>query len=178
MHAEAYEWLASIPITPNQRILEIGSRNINGSARTIFEPWSSLYVGVDIVSGNGVDFVGNIVDVRKRGMLVAMYGDDWDTIICTETFEHTPAEPLLTAIFLLARVGTTMIFTWASELRAPHSADGGPLKDGEYYQGLSNMEFASILKKVSADCYYKISVQFAGTDGDVYALVKVIGHAR
>lgn len=67
-----------------QRVLEVGSRDINGSLRSYlmaFQP--SEYVGIDLERGTGVDEVCDVCDVVKR------YGAKrWDVIICTETLEH------------------------------------------------------------------------------------------
>ena len=64
MHAGAYdkmmrfslEFLHSLRDT-NLSILEIGSQNVNGSYRPIFENPNWDYTGVDMVPGPGVDFV-------------------------------------------------------------------------------------------------------------------------
>jgi hypothetical protein len=179
MHVEAYEWLSSINVPMNYRILEVGSRNINGSARSIFAPWAELYVGVDVVAGPGVDMVGDLFEVQNRLKLTAMYGNQWDMIVCTETLEHTPPIELLTGIFNLAHVGTRIIMTWASSERAPHGATGGALESGEYYRGVPADEFVAIVSTLAEVFGYTIEIEIqkhAGR-GDVYAEVKVVGRA-
>lgn len=180
MHVEAYEWLSSINVSMNQRILEVGSRNINGSARSIFAPWAELYVGVDVASGPGVDMVGDLFEVQNRLKLTAMYGNQWDMIICTETLEHTPPIELMTAIFSLAYVGTRIVMTWASPERAPHGATGGALESGEYYRGVPADEFVSIVSTLAEIFGYNIEteIQKHPSRGDVYAQVKVVEHAH
>ena len=65
-------------------VLEVGSRNVNGSARTIIEKYDPIeYIGIDIQEGNGVDQICNVYD------LVSVFGRDrFDVVVCTETLEH------------------------------------------------------------------------------------------
>ena len=67
-----------------KRILEAGSRNVNGSVRTIMEQYHpASYLGIDIEAGEGVDQMCNIYD------LVSEFGkDSFDIVVCTETLEH------------------------------------------------------------------------------------------
>jgi len=67
-----------------KRILEAGSRNVNGSVRSIMEKYGpESYFGVDIEEGDGVDGVCNIYD------LISEFGiDEFDIVVCTETLEH------------------------------------------------------------------------------------------
>ena len=66
------------------RILEIGSKNINGSVRGCFDSWLD-YTGVDSEDGPGVDLVLDGAEVLNH------FGPEWfDTVICCETFEHMP----------------------------------------------------------------------------------------
>ena len=65
-------------------VLEIGSRNVNGSLRSIIENYEPLsYTGIDIIDGEGVDIV---CDANE---LLNQFDDDSvDVIICTELLEH------------------------------------------------------------------------------------------
>ena len=66
-------------------VLEVGSLNVNGSARQFF---TGLYKGVDMRPGPGVDEVVNAHD------LTGMYDvpeAGWDVIVCTEMLEHDDA---------------------------------------------------------------------------------------
>ena len=60
--------LDNIPV--GVRILEVGSRNVNGSVRKVLEPKSINYVGVDLFEGNGVDIVLDVANLRDQ------FGDD------------------------------------------------------------------------------------------------------
>lgn len=65
----------------NKYVLEVGSLNINGSAREVIEPMGPQeYFGIDMRPGDGVDAIQDICDVR--------FSRPWDVIICTEMLEH------------------------------------------------------------------------------------------
>ena len=68
----------------NQTVLEVGSRNINGSVRDIILPFQpEQYIGTDMEAGDGVDVVLNALD------LVTMYGEEsFDIVVCAEMLEH------------------------------------------------------------------------------------------
>lgn len=64
------------------RVLEIGSLDINGSAKQYFNNYSE-YIGIDMQEGKGVDVVMNAHDLDLE------YAPNYfDTIICLNTFEH------------------------------------------------------------------------------------------
>jgi len=71
----------SLIINP-KRVLEIGSLNINGSVRQFF-PDASLYIGIDMQKGTGVDIVMNARDIEKE-----FRKGSFDTVICLEMLEH------------------------------------------------------------------------------------------
>lgn len=111
------------------RTLEIGSRNINGSVRYMFQTLD--YTGIDIVQGPGVDVVADGADWDGDGGL-------YDTIICCEVLEHARnTKEVCENIYRLLRRGGRAIITAASTERVPHSWDGGPIKDGEHYQPIT-----------------------------------------
>jgi SAM-dependent methyltransferase len=124
-----------------RRVLEIGSRDVNGSVRRYFRGCD--YVGLDCTPGRGVDVV----------CLAHEYDPPapFDVVISCEAFEHDPhlAETVGRAIELL-RPGGLFLATWASPLRAEHGTERstpgevyGP--DGGYYRGVAADEFVRIL---------------------------------
>ena len=65
-----------------KKVLECGSRDVNGSPRVFFE--NCEYVGVDNVEGEGVDIRCLFHAYREKP---AGY---FDVVVSTETFEHDP----------------------------------------------------------------------------------------
>ena len=87
---EVIEWFLDLVINNpdefnNKRILEIGSKNINGSVRPIIEKLCSPseYVGIDIEEGKYVDVV-----LPAEKVLDYFGRETFDVIISTELLEH------------------------------------------------------------------------------------------
>jgi SAM-dependent methyltransferase len=64
-----------------ERILEIGSRDYNGSVRD-FCPEDALYVGIDIEAGRGVDIIST------AGAALPFRDASFDIVIASSVFEH------------------------------------------------------------------------------------------
>lgn len=121
----------------NKKVLDIGSLDINGSNRDLFE--NCNYLGIDVGEGKNVDFisVGHLFD-----------GPDsyFDTIISTEVFEHDMFyEDTIKNIMRMLKPGGLFVFTCAAPGRPEH----GTRRCGEHC--------APLLIQISEDWadYYK-----------------------
>jgi hypothetical protein len=171
MHEGAFKYVAGMAmrLEPRRAVIELGSRTVagpwpySGPVRHLF-PGAS-YIGVDAVAGPNVDVVGDAA-IWGPEPFVAV-----DTVVCTETLEHTPVagDICLNALRML-ETGGAFIVTAAGVGRTPHSAvDGGGLRDGEYYRNVSHAELRSWL----APFGFALIDSFS-EPGDIYALaVKV-----
>lgn len=154
-------------------ILEIGSININGSARDIFGHMTP-YVGIDIVSGANVDYVVDIRDgdARRHDFL----REEWQTVIMTEVLEHVPPHEIMNALWPLITNDkiVTVIITAASTTRKSHSANGAPtLKPNEYYRNVELDELDTLLRNPppSLECIMCTVIQ-NDDKSDIYAIAK------
>jgi SAM-dependent methyltransferase len=127
MHEAAYQWVAAHVPEKRAKVLEVGSRDINGSIRPLFD--GSDYTGLDITEGPGVDVVGDVKD----------HSGKYDVVVSCEVLEHHPhPQEVIEAAHRLLKRGGTLIVTAAGPSREPHSAvDGGPLRDGEHYANIT-----------------------------------------
>lgn len=159
MHLEAFRYVQRIVKEhgPFGRVVEIGSRHINGSIRPLFN--GSEYVGVDIAPGPGVDVVCDGAEFEP-GELV-------DCVVCAETLEHAEnASQIVANAYQCLRPGGLLILTAAAPPRAPHSAvDGGPLREGEFYHNVTLLDLTTWL-----DWFSDVDVSFNEQHGDIYAL--------
>jgi SAM-dependent methyltransferase len=137
MHAEAYYFVKSRVPERRVSVLEIGSRNVNGEVRHLFD--SSRYVGLDIEPGPGVDVVADAS--------VYETDDRFDVIVCCEVLEHTPVWAQIVArCGDLLRPAGHLILTCAGPGRAPHGAGGGGVGD-EHYANISVEELEAETSK-------------------------------
>jgi len=132
MHNEAFafvkQFATDLPVT----VIEIGSRDINGSVRSLFP--NAQWTGIDLYAGPAVDIVGSALDYTPP--------DTVDMVICCEVFEHAAEwRELIQWSAAWLKQGGMMLITCAGEGRLPHSHhDGCQLRDGEYYENISPEE--------------------------------------
>jgi SAM-dependent methyltransferase len=72
-----------IKLTPPLRLLDVGSRNVNGTHRKQFSELCSEYIGLDISPGRGVDLVPKDLYDWKE-----LEDASFDVIISGSCFEH------------------------------------------------------------------------------------------
>jgi SAM-dependent methyltransferase len=160
MHKEALDFLravrAELPELSGKRIVELGSKDVNGSPRSIFAG-AHEYVGVDICPGHGVDVV---MDCRKFD------GENsFDICICVESMEHDPnPRAFIDAAWRSLRAGGLFVVTAAAPPRMPHSCDG-QLGGHEYYTNI----FPEHLRYMLVE-WQKVKVYYNPEHGDVYAV--------
>jgi SAM-dependent methyltransferase len=128
MHLQPRAYVQQLARTwPGGRILEIGSRDVNGSVRSLFQRRPpSTYLGIDLVAARGVDVM---VDARQFAT-----DDKFDLVLCLEVFEHClDWLSLVACAWYALRSGGRFVVTCAGPGRAPHGAAGGLLLPGEEY---------------------------------------------
>lgn len=164
MHVEAWMYtvamLARIGGAAGRRVLEIGSVNINGSARDLCGD-AAAYVGIDREAGPGVDVV---IDAANYDGAAA-----FDLVICNEVLEHAPDPGAVIACAARAlAVGGHLILTAAGDGRKPHGARGAEHPDpGEHYRNIGTDELRALL-----DGWNVIDLSHIATPGDVRALAR------
>jgi SAM-dependent methyltransferase len=164
MHVEAFHFVAKAvgKYGPFRRVLEIGSRDVNGAVRAIF--WQSeTYLGTDIAPGPGIDVVADGATVVPPFVP--------DCIVCCEVLEHASnaAEIVRHAAELLGP-GGVLIVTCAAPERKAHSAIGARrLAPGEYYAGVPSGSIAGWL-----DCAADVSEIYDADRGDIQAVAVMV----
>lgn len=162
MHAEAMDFLQrarhAFPTLGGARVLEIGSHDVNGSARQVFTG-AVEYVGIDVWPGNGVDVVA---DARQYDG-----GQAFDVAITTEALEHDP-EPgaIIDCAGRALKPGGVLIITAAAPPRTPHSCAGvlgNP--EAEPYGNVTPPQLMGLLAGWDV-----IVIEWNQAHGDIYAV--------
>lgn len=138
MHQAAREYVSRYA-TPNQiRVIEIGSRNINGTVRDLFP--RAQWVGLDLSDGFCVDLV---CDAAKYQPMIPV-----DLVVCCEVLEHAADwRDLIEAGVSWLVPGGRLIVTCAGPTRKAHSAvDGGQLQPGEHYENITVAELCRAMQ--------------------------------
>ena len=157
MHDGAYRYIASMVAGRHYpRVVEVGSRDINGSIRGLVD--AGTYIGIDLEDGPGVDVVA---DCR-------WWEPPWQAslTIVAEVLEHAddPAAVIKACVGYL-RPGGRIVVTCAGPGRAPHSGhDGGPNVEGEWY---ANIEPADLERWLGEGCE-AVRVEYHAIPKDCY----------
>jgi SAM-dependent methyltransferase len=132
----------------NKRVLDVGSGDINGNNRFLFE--NCEYHGNDVISAKNVTIVSKTKDLPFTH-------ESFDTIISTECFEHDPEyKESFMKIYKLLKPDGLFCFTCASTGRgehgtrrtSPHDSYGtiGNLEDmSDYYKNLTEIDLNEVL---------------------------------
>lgn len=130
---------------PDQRVLEIGSYDINGSVRQFFPAnQAGKYVGVDLCEGPGVDVVG-------FGHEINFPDESFDVALSCECFEHDPHwAKTFKNMNRMTKANGVVAFTCASLGRLEHgtsrteiSSPGTQSIGIDYYRNLTQADFES-----------------------------------
>lgn len=141
MHDEAAEYIAGFATVKPLTVIEIGSRNINGTSRVWFP--NALWTGLDIIAGEMVDVVIDAEHYEPEQLV--------DLVVCCEVFEHAARwVKMVEAAFGWLKPGGRMIVTCAGPDRIPHSAIDGEcrLLNGEHYANISQEEMRDVMQSV------------------------------
>ena len=130
----------------NCGVLDVGSLDINGNNRFLFEG-NYTYIGLDIGPGNNVDVICKAHEYQP--------GKQFDVVISTECFEHDPFWKLsLQKCVELTKPGGVFLFTCAYYCRAEHgtactnTVEAAPhvvAIFGDYYKNLGEKEIEEAL---------------------------------
>lgn len=140
----------SMRINQAQKILEIGSQNINGTVRDFF-PHASEYLGLDLGIDEGVDWVipGELVELP----------DAWaDISISTECFEHCSTwDDVFTNMIRITKEGGLVLVTCAGIGRSTHGTidsdeESSPFTTSYY----KNLSIDDVLARVVVDVYFDL----------------------
>lgn len=147
-----------------KRVLDVGSGDINGNNRFLFE--NCEYHGNDVIQASNVTIVSKTKDLFFQN-------DTFDTIISTECFEHDPEyKDSFIKIYDMLKSDGLFLFTCASTNRPEHGTKRtkpydsygtiGNLEDmSDYYKNLTEIDLNEVLSLNTMfsvwDTYYNFS---------------------
>lgn len=153
MHVGNVDWLKDLNECydiKNAQLLELGSLNINGTARDYLQVHS--WLGIDIQKGRDVDLVCRAVDTSWDAA-------PYDVILCTSMLEHDPTwRESLTHNLQWLKPGGLLFLSWGAEGNTHHLPEPWalvPLTDVETWiaaNGLELLESCWERDRYTADC--------------------------
>lgn len=168
MHKEqrAYTERAVKAYYAGGNVVEIGSKDINGSNRNLF---GTDYVGIDLSSGKNVDVVIHFAD---------SHFEDVDFILSTEALEHDYRwRETLQKIVGSLKEGGYAVITAAGMGRPEHGTTRTTPQDSpdttDYYANLSAKHVYSALRGLNCEV-----VEMIETRGDIYFTIRKGGVIR
>ncbi len=154
MHKESHDFVKECLglIGSRERVVEIGSRDINGSIKKLFN--GSEYIGVDLVDGKNVDVVADAAEWQPEMLQ--------DLVVCASVLEHTPRGfALVESAARMLLPGGFFVVTTVADPWPEHSAvDGGTLRAGEHYNNLTK----GILERWVKMCFGEAIVRQDGAN--------------
>ncbi len=175
-HPEQHQFVEGLKVSKpdffkQKKVLEVGSLNINGSIRSLFEDCD--YLGIDVGPGEGVDLV-------CQGQELDHPEETYDVASSTECFEHNPywAETFENMIRMTKKNGL-IFFTCATDGRHVHGtrsshrecspltvqlADNGHKEYDNYYRNLTEADFREKFNLDELFSSYEFSVNSVSCD--------------
>ena len=132
----------------NKRVLDVGSGDINGNNRFLFE--NCEYHGNDVINAKNVTIVSKTKDLPFTD-------ESFDTIISTECFEHDPEyKESFVKIYSMLKPDGLFCFTCASTDRGEHGTRrtspgcsygtiGNLVDMSDYYKNLTEIDLNEVL---------------------------------
>ena len=132
----------------NKTVLDVGSGDINGNNRFLFQ--NCEYYGNDVIQGHNVTVVSKTKDLQFSS-------NSFDTIISTECFEHDPEyKESLLKIYDMLKPNGLFCFTCASTGRPEHGTLRTSPQDSfgtwgniegmvDYYKNLTESDINEVL---------------------------------
>lgn len=141
------------------RVLEVGSLNINGTIRSMFVACN--YLGIDLGKGPGVDLICPIHELDHY--------QTYDTVISTEMLEHDQYWQLsLRRMYDTLKPGGVLILTCAGPKRHEHgttrTTPGDAPFTNDYYRNITLDDFSSVLP---ADYFSESKLEYRRADADL-----------
>ena len=166
MHEEAFSFVYLTIFENDLRfdsVVEIGSRNINGSVRPLFEAIADSYYGIDLAPGPDVDEVADAVTWRPAEKV--------DCIVCCEVLEHAPdLDGMVCMISESLKPGGKLVMTCATDPRVPHSAhDGLQVRIDEHYENVAPEFFHDLCSAYDLKILHQ---EVSRERGDLYVLAE------
>jgi SAM-dependent methyltransferase len=81
MDTNVLNFVKKLNLNENEKVLEVGSLNINGTVRSVIK--NKNYIGIDAVAGNGVDVVMDLFDIDIKFEV-----GSFDIVVSCELLEH------------------------------------------------------------------------------------------
>lgn len=161
MHAGPFEFVGRYATAEPIAVIEVGSRDINGSVRSHFP--NASWFGIDLWPGTHVDLVADALQYNPDPM--------FDLVVICEVMEHCPRwQEMIHHVANWLRPGRRIIITCAGPGRDPHSAiDGGPLHPDEHYANVTQDDLAEELHYAGF-----VAIEVSGNDHwkDTYAIAE------
>ena len=126
----------------NVHILEIGSLDVNGNTRSLFN-FSEKYTGIDLIKGPNVDII-------MDGSKIDQLNEKFDLVISCECFEHAKNWKIIfEKMCQVAKKDSFVIISVASTGRIEHGTERSgnwqsPGNKDDYYLNLIEKDFTKI----------------------------------